>query len=103
MLCLVAQSCSTLCDPTDLAHQAPLSMGILQARILEWVVMPSSKGSSQARDQAQVSRIADGFFTIGVTRDTQDKPWASLLCPQHKHLLHEPRGLEGLVDFPGLL
>ena len=33
------------------AHQAPLSMGVLQARILEWVAMPSSRGSSQARDR----------------------------------------------------
>ena len=32
------------------AHQAPLSTGILQAKILEWVVMPSSRGSSQPRD-----------------------------------------------------
>ena len=36
------------------AHQAPLSMGILQARILEWVAMPSSKASSQPKDQTQV-------------------------------------------------
>ena len=55
--CLVGQLCSTLCDPMDLAHQAPLSMGILQARILEWVAMPSSRGSSQPRDQTQVSHI----------------------------------------------
>ena len=34
----------------SVAHQAPLSMGILQARILEWVAMPSSRGSSQPRD-----------------------------------------------------
>ena len=34
------QLCPTLCDPVDLAHQAPLSGGILQARILEWVAMP---------------------------------------------------------------
>ena len=42
------QSCLTLCDPMVLwtvAFQAPLSMGILQARILEWTVMPSSRGS----------------------------------------------------------
>ena len=43
VLCSVTQSCPTLCDP------ARLSMGILQARILEWVVMPSSRGSSQPR------------------------------------------------------
>ena len=45
-----------------LKPQAPLSVGILQARILEWVAMPSSRGSSQPRDQAQVSCIAGGFF-----------------------------------------
>ena len=38
--------------------------GILQARILEWVAMPSSRGSSQPRDRTQVSRIAGGFFTV---------------------------------------
>jgi len=39
-------------------------MGILQARILEWVAMPSSRGSSQSRDQTQVSCTAGGFFTV---------------------------------------
>ena len=42
----VAQSCPTLATPQTVAFQAPLSMGILQARILEWVAMPSSRGSS---------------------------------------------------------
>ena len=46
------------------ARQAPLYMGILQARKLEWVAMPSSRGSSQPRDRTQVSRIAGGFFTV---------------------------------------
>ena len=45
------------------AHQASLSMGILPARILEWVAMPSSRGSSQPRNQTQVSLVAGGFFT----------------------------------------
>ena len=40
------------------AHQAPLSMGILQARILEWVAMPLSMGSSQPSDQTCVSKIS---------------------------------------------
>ena len=54
-----AQSCPTLCDPMDyIVH------GILQARILEWIVFPFSMGSSQPRDQTQVSSIADRFFTI---------------------------------------
>ena len=42
--------------PWTVAHQAPLSMGILQARTLEWVAMPSSRTSSQPRDRTQVSR-----------------------------------------------
>ena len=43
--------------PWTVAHQAPLSMGVLQARLLEWVAMPSSRGSSQPRDWTQVSHI----------------------------------------------
>ena len=54
----VAQSCPTLCDPTDYTVH-----GILQARILECVAFPFSRGSSQPRDQTQVSCIAGGFFT----------------------------------------
>ena len=42
-------------------------MGILQARIQEWVVIPSSRGSFQPRYQTQVSRIAGGFFTVWAT------------------------------------
>ena len=49
----VAQSCPTLCDPMD--YTLP---GILQARILEWVAFPCSRGSSQPKDRTHVSRIA---------------------------------------------
>ena len=49
--------------PWTVAHQAPLSMGILQARILEWVAMPCSRGSSQPRGQTWVSCLAGGVFT----------------------------------------
>ena len=54
----VAQSCPTLCNPVDYTVR-----GILQARILEWVAFPFSRGSSQLRDQTQVSHIAGVFFT----------------------------------------
>ena len=60
----VAQLCPTLCDPMDYTVH-----GILYTRILEWVAFPFSRGSSQPRDQTQVSRIAGGFFTSWVTRD----------------------------------
>ena len=43
LLGLVVQSCLTLCDTMDCSPPAPLSLGILQARILEWVAMPSSR------------------------------------------------------------
>ena len=68
VLCLVAQSCPTLCDPMNCSPQAPLSMEILQARILEWAAMPSSRGSSQPRDRTQVFHKV-GFFTILATRE----------------------------------
>ena len=54
----VTQSCPTLCDPMDYTVH-----GILQARILECVAVPFSRGSSQSRDRTQVSHIADRFFT----------------------------------------
>ena len=57
--------------PWTVACQVPLSVGILPARILEWVAMPSSRGSSQPRDPTQVSHIAGGFFTIWATREAQ--------------------------------
>ena len=47
-------------------------MGILQARILEWVAMPSSRGSSLLRDQTQVSGIVGRFFTVWATREAQE-------------------------------
>ena len=43
--------------PWTVAHQVPLSMGILQARILEWVAISSSRGSSPPRDQTYVSCV----------------------------------------------
>ena len=64
VLCLVAQLCPTLCDPMDCNLSGSSVHGIFQARILEWVAMPSSRGSSQFRNQTGVSSFAGGFFTI---------------------------------------
>ena len=63
------QLCPTLCDPKD--HSPPGSSvhRVLQARILEWVAMPSSGVSSSPRDWTQVSCIAGGFFTNRTTRE----------------------------------
>ena len=63
LVCLLCSVVSDSVTPWTVAHQAPLPMGILQARTLEWAAMLSSRGSSQHRDQTQVSHIAGGFFT----------------------------------------
>ena len=60
----VIQLCPTLCNPTDYTV-----LGTLQARILEWVAFPFSRGSSQPRDWTQVSCIAGGLFTSWATRE----------------------------------
>ena len=67
---LVAQSCPTLCDPRDCSLPGSSVHGILQARILEWVSIPFSRGPSQPRDWTQVSCIAGKFFTIWATGET---------------------------------
>ena len=65
----VTQSCPTLCDPMDCSLPCSSIRGILQARILEWVAISFSRGSSQLRDQTQVSCIAGRRFTIWATRE----------------------------------
>ena len=60
------QLCLTLCNPMDGSLPASSVRGILQARILEWVAMPFSRGSSWLRDGAHISCgscFAGGFFT----------------------------------------
>ena len=68
-VCIYVCACSfshvrLFATPWTVAHQAPLSMGILQARIQGWVAMSSSRGFSQPRGQTQVSHIAGRFFTV---------------------------------------
>ena len=60
---LVAQSCLTLCDPMNCSPPGSSAHGILQARILEWVPIPFSRGSSWPRDWAWLSHVAGWFFT----------------------------------------
>ena len=61
---LVAQLCPSLCDFMDYSRPDSSVCGISQARILEWVAIPFSRGSSRPRDQSQVACIAGRFFTI---------------------------------------
>ena len=52
------QSCLTFCNPTDCSPPGSSVSGILQARILLWVAMSSSKGSSQPRDKTCMSSVS---------------------------------------------
>ena len=68
VLVLVAQLCPTPCDPMDCSPPGPSVHGILQARILECVAVPFSRGFSWSRNQTRVSCIAGRFFIIWATR-----------------------------------
>ena len=67
---LITQSGSTLCDPMDCSLPGSSVHGILQARILECVTLPFSRGTSLPRDQTLVSHIVGRFFTIWATGKT---------------------------------
>ena len=64
----VAQSCLPLCDPMDCSLPGTSVHGIFQARILGWVAISFSRGSSRPRDQTWVSRIVGRRFTVWATR-----------------------------------
>ena len=57
-VCSVTQSCPALCNPMEYSLPGSSVHGILQARILEWVAMPSSRESSQPRDETCVSYVS---------------------------------------------
>ena len=65
----VAQSCPTLCNPMDQSLPVSSIHGIFQARVLEWVAISFSSGSSQPRDRTQVSRIGGRHFIVWATRE----------------------------------
>ena len=91
----VAQSCLTLCNPMDCSLPGSSVLGILQARILEWVAIPFSRGSSRSRDQTQVSYIAGGFFTNLATREAHTLIRKRLISIQHmdtRNICHSHQG-----------
>ena len=80
----------TLYDPTDYTVH-----GILQARTLEWVAFPFFRGSSQPRDQTQVSRIAGRFFTIlewvaypFSSRSSRPRNWTGVSCIEGRFFIN---------------
>ena len=78
------QLCLTLCDPMDCSLPGSYVHGILQARILEWVAVPFSRGSFQPRDQTQVSHIADSLLS-----EPPGKPNSSICYDKNKFILEK--------------
>ena len=97
-----AQSCLTLCSPMDCSLTGSFVHGILQTRILEWVTISSSRGSSQARDWTCISCpscIAGGLFTTEPSRKPQTRA-----CTVINHIAPNPAGaLRGWVGRNSLL
>ena len=93
---VVSDSATTWTVP----HQASLSMGLLQARILEWVALPFSKGSSEPRNRTQVSHTAGrgkpkntGVGSLSLLQGifpTQESNWGLLHCSQALYQLSYP-------------
>ena len=79
--CLVPQSHLSLCSPMN--WSPPGCLRILQARIMEWVAMPFSRGYSPSRDGTQVSCIAGGFFTSWTTREAWWHRYCDAIFIQH--------------------
>ena len=71
---LVTQSSLILCDPMDHSLPGSFVRGLLQARMLEWVAILFSRGSSQPKYQTWVFCIAGRFFTIWATREAHEGP-----------------------------
>ena len=68
-VCEVIQLCLTLCDPVDCSPPGSSVHGSLQARILEWIAISFSRGSTQPRDRTRVSCIAGRRFIFWATRE----------------------------------
>ena len=64
-----AQSCLTLCNPMDCSLSRSSVHGIFQARVLEWIAISFSRGSSRPRNRTRVSGIAGRHFTVWATRE----------------------------------
>ena len=118
-MCLVAQSRPTLCDPMEWSPPGSSVHGILQARILEWVAIPSSRGSSQPRIEPSSCALqmdsllseppgkpkntgVDSLSLLWGIFLTQESKWGLLHCRQilYQPCNHHPNQETSTSDFP---
>ena len=94
------QPCPTLCDPVDLSPPGSSVHGILQARILEWVAVPSSGGSSRPRDRTRVSGVAGASLLTGPA----GKPKQLRAVVRHTHIyFQQSQHLLFIIQSPEIL
>ena len=94
----VAQSCPTFCSPMDCSLSCSSFRGIFQARVLEWIAISFSRGSSRPRNQTRVSCVAGRHFTVWATREAARKRWMRIQS-DHSCFLDEC-GLSKLSRLP---
>ena len=87
---LVSQWCPTLCNPMDCSPPGSSVHRVLQARILEWVAFPFSRGSSKPRGRTQVSCTAGRFITTSTTWEAPYQGWSGMLVTQSCQTLCDP-------------
>ena len=81
MCVLVTQLCPTVSNPMDCSLPGSSVHEILQEKILEWVAISFSRGSSRPRDRTWVSCIAGRCFTVRAIREAPKEYWSGLTCP----------------------
>ena len=105
----ITQLCPTLCNPIDCSLPGFSVHGILQTRILKWVGIPFSRGSSWLRDRTWVSCTAGRFSTVWATREapslglSHHAPAAGQAGVHSCHLATLPACLSGKLSFLMLL
>ena len=87
----VIQFCLTFCNPMECSLQGSSLYGIPKAKILEWILIPFSRGYSWIRDQTRASHTAGRFFTVWTTREDQRLPFKF----QRVNWLTDPHGMYG--------
>ena len=94
---LVTPSCPSLCCPMDYSPPGSSVHRILQARLLEWVAIPFSRGSSWLRNWTQVSCIAGRFFTVWATGEALMRHWGWYIycCRISKIKVHTGKNANG--------
>ena len=79
-----AKLCPTLCSPVECTLPGSFVHRTLQARVLEWVAVPSSRGSSQPRDQTYVSHTCLRWQADSLPRAPPEKPKLCLVMCEEK-------------------